>query len=60
MYNYILNEILWLIKLSNKDIESTVLHDIYIALEYKGRNLHNISWLFSYYNETNYTPEMLV
>ena len=60
MVRRILNELLWFIKIFNKDINYTELHDIYIALEYKGRNLHNFSSLRAPCNEKEVNPLTLV
>ena len=55
-----MDELLLLIEIFNKDINCTELHDVYIALEYKGRSMHNLSFLRAPFNEKNVNPQTLV
>ena len=49
-----------MVEIFNNDIVGKVLTNIYIALGYNGRNLHNISSLRAPCDEKNFTPEKLV
>ena len=60
MVRHILNELLLLIEILNKDINRTELHDVYIALEYKGRNIHNLTSVRAQCIEKDVNPLTLV